>query len=197
MFVYSIENKLNGKIYIGKTINSTKRWITHKSVAKGGKTKYPEKYFALHAAMTKYGVDSFEFNLIEYCADNLLANEAEKYWISYLKEFGIKLYNETLGGDGATPGIKFTEEHKKKISDSRKGFKASLETKLNMSKARKLEFAGEKNNKAKMTEFTVREIKSLYKTGKYTHRSLGKLFGLTHGTIGKIISGKLWSHINT
>jgi group I intron endonuclease len=197
MFVYSIENKLNGKIYIGKTINYTKRWITHKSVAKGGKAKYPEKYFALHTAITKYGSNNFEFNLIEHCADNISANESEKYWISYLKEFGIKLYNETLGGDGATPGIKFTEEHKKKISESRKGYKASIESRINMSKARKLEFAGEKNNKAKMTEATVREIKSLYKTGKYTHRSLGKLFGLTHGTIGKIISGKLWPHINT
>jgi group I intron endonuclease len=186
---------INGKIYVGKTVEPGIRWTTHKSIAKGGKDKYPEKYFAIHAAISKYGSDNFIFNVAEYYHNNDSLNEAEKYWIANLKEHGVLLYNETSGGDGATPGIKFTEEHKRKISEARMGYKASIEARANMSKARKYEFAGIKNNKAKINEVIVKEIRLLYATGNYTHRVLAKMFNLTHATVGKIIRYELWSHI--
>lgn len=195
MFIYFIENKFNGKIYVGKATNPNKRWTTHKSVARGGKNRYPEKFFAIHAAIAKYGSDNFIFISSEYYPTNEALNEAEKYWILYLKESGLSLYNETLGGDGASPGMKFSEEHKQKISEARKGYKATDEARANMSKARKLEFAGIKNNKAKIIESSVKEIRLLYATGKYTHRTLAKMFNLTHATIGKIIRYDLWPHI--
>jgi len=193
-FIYVLR-LTGGKFYVGKTINPQTRWISHKIVARGGKDKYPEKNFAIHAALAKYGFQNFSFNLIEYHSTNESANEAEKYWISYLKESGMILYNETLGGDGASPGIKFTEEHKNKISQAHIGRKATPEARANMSKSKKFKFAGVKNNKAKINEFIVKEIRSLYGTGKYTHRQLATLFNLTHSTIGKIIRYELWPHI--
>ncbi|GIN22525.1 hypothetical protein J1TS3_36590 [Siminovitchia fordii] len=36
------------------------------------------------------------------------------------------------------------------------------------------------------------EIRELYKTGKYTHRSLGELYGLGKSQIGYIINNKRW-----
>lgn len=194
--LYFIENKVNGKIYVGKTVEPNKRWATHKSVARGGKDKYPDKFFAVHAAMAKYGTDNFVFNLAEYHPTDETLCESEKYWISYLKEQGIGLYNETPGGDGIAPGTKFTDEHKRRISMARQGYKATIESRSNMSKARKLEFAGEKNNKAKVNESIVKEIRELYATGKYSHRALAKMFNLTHATIGKIIRKELWPHVS-
>jgi group I intron endonuclease len=193
--IYFIENRLNGKIYVGKAIDPKKRWRTHRCVANKGKEKYPNKYFAVHAAISKYGSDNFSFVIIERCRNNHEANQAERDWISCLKGLGVLLYNETEGGDGSSPGVKFTEEHKKRISVAKLGKKASPEARMNMSKARKLEFAGEKNNKVKINEDTVRLIRCMYATGQHTHRQLASMFGLTHATIGKIVRRELWAHI--
>lgn len=196
VFIYFIENRLNGKIYVGKAVDPKKRWRTHRCVASKGKEKYPNKYFAIHAAIAKYGVSNFSFRVIECCSNNIQANSAEMDWISCLKNLGVFLYNETEGGDGATPGVKFTEEHKKNISKSKLGKKASPEARVNMSEARKLEFAGEKNNKAKIQANTAIQIRKLYSTGEYTHRQLAIVFNLTHATVGKIIRRELWAHID-
>lgn len=45
IFIYFIENKINGKIYVGKTTDPISRWKTHKSVSRQGKQKYPNKYY--------------------------------------------------------------------------------------------------------------------------------------------------------
>jgi hypothetical protein len=52
---------------------------------------------------------------------------------------------------------------------------------------------GEHTGSAKLTYDKVRQIKELYKTGKYSHRKLAKMFGvLAHVTIGKILRGERW-----
>lgn len=195
IFIYFIENRINGKIYVGKAVKPTKRWTTHKTIARGGKEKYTNKYYAIHAAISKYGVSNFIFSVSEYYSTDDEVNEAEKYWISYLKQSGVSLYNETEGGDGMSFGMKLTEEQRNKISKSKLGKKATDEAKKNMSAARKFEFAGEKNNKAKLTEEKVKELRNLYSSGGYTHRSIAKLFNITVGTATKIINLQLWSHI--
>jgi group I intron endonuclease len=194
-FIYFIENKITDKIYVGKTIDPNRRWIVHKNIAKGGKAKQPNKFSAIHAAIVKYGVDNFMFNVAECYPTNDAACEAEKYWISYLRNCGLSLYNETDGGDGVSPGTIFTEQRRRNISLSKLGKKASPEARLNMSRARKLEFAGEKNNKSKITEDAVKKLRELYSSGEYTYRGLAKIFNLTHATVGKIITYKLWPHV--
>jgi group I intron endonuclease len=194
-FIYFIQNRLNGKIYVGKTVSPKTRWGAHKNISKQGKEKCPGKFFAIHASIKKYGADNFVFDIIENHSTNEEANEAEIFWISYLTNLGVSLYNETKGGDGATPGVKFTEEHKKNISISKTGVKASVETRLNMSRARKFEFAGEKNNKAKITEKIVKEIRYLYGLGNYTYAQLGIIYGLSRANVGKIIRYELWAHV--
>lgn len=51
-------------------------------------------------------------------------------------------------------------------------------------------FSGENAGCAKLTNKQVDEIRELYKTGNYTHRSLGKLYNINHGTITKIINNQ-------
>jgi group I intron endonuclease len=117
-FIYTYENKLNGKVYVGKSGDIEERIKEHLYYAKV-KEKAANHYQALHKAMNKYGVENFEFNIVQYCEDNKDASQWEIYWIAYLKEQGVKLYNISSGGEGSPRP--HSEETKKKISKALKG----------------------------------------------------------------------------
>lgn len=90
MGIYKITNLINGKVYIGQSINIERRWQEHLYQSSGcSLLKY-----ALH----KYGVDNFSFEVIEECRQEEL-NEKEKLWIQYYDSFNNG-YNLTLGGGG-------------------------------------------------------------------------------------------------
>lgn len=92
-YIYLIENKINGKKYIGKTYNSiAQRWNEHKRESKRSIHR------PLYKAMNKYGIENFEIKEIEYC-DN--CEEREQYWIKIYNTYENG-YNATLGGDGKT-----------------------------------------------------------------------------------------------
>ena len=55
--------------------------------------------------------------------------------------------------------------------------------------------AGEKNTQAKLTEKDVLKIVRLYKTGKYTYRSLALLFGVHWCGVSNIFNGHCWSYL--
>lgn len=46
----------------------------------------------------------------------------------------------------------------------------------------------------KLTRKEVLEIRELYKSGKYTHKRLGELFGVTKTNIGYIVRNIIWNH---
>ena len=95
-YIYHITNKLNGKKYIGKTIDLEHRLADHFSRLKANK-HHSQK---LQRAYNKYGQDNFEisYNIVEFETDENLSLmeilEIEKY-DSYNNG-----YNETLGGEG-------------------------------------------------------------------------------------------------
>lgn len=94
--IYKIENKINGKVYIGLSKHIKQRWWEHKNSL--NKNKHPNLH--LQAAWNKYGKDNFNFKILEKCKKELL-NEKEMYWINYYKSYDRKFgYNETLGGEG-------------------------------------------------------------------------------------------------
>lgn len=94
-YIYKITNKINGKVYIGKTLNSIqKRWREHLIDSKKRRCeKRP-----LYSAINKYGEENFEIEQIEECSYDIL-NERECYWIEYFGSFKNG-YNATVGGDG-------------------------------------------------------------------------------------------------
>jgi len=53
---------------------------------------------------------------------------------------------------------------------------------------------GETNPKAKLTSKDVREIVSAADSGR-SHSEVAKMFGITSGNVGAILSGRSWSHI--
>lgn len=100
-YIYKITNKINGKVYIGKTMHTVeKRWRQHCHNYKRRKTeKRP-----LYSAMNKYGVENFTIEEIEEC-DHVNLNEREKYWIQHFNSYRNG-YNATIGGDG-TPYVDY------------------------------------------------------------------------------------------
>ena len=132
--IYKIINNINGKLYIGKTINLKQRWYKHCYLARKGEIK---KH--LYAAMRKYGIDNFSIETIEECDDDL-ADEHEKYWIRYYnttdKDNG---YNCTFGGEGGNTWELNTHKEKTSalLSINAKKQIWTEERKANLSKALK------------------------------------------------------------
>lgn len=92
-YIYQIINKVNGKIYVGKTnFSIEKRFKQHCHDAfQPRNEKRP-----LYAAMRKYGVENFYVELIEETSEPEIR---EVYWIEKLMSFKTG-YNATRGGDG-------------------------------------------------------------------------------------------------
>lgn len=93
-YIYKIINKINNKIYIGKTTQSIEdRFNQHKNKSKKLNTH-------LYNAIRKYGISHFQIKIVEEC-DSLQLDEKEKYWIKYYNSTNPKIgYNMTLGGEG-------------------------------------------------------------------------------------------------
>jgi len=92
--IYLITNLRNGKRYVGFTGNPTSRWADHRCAAKSGAG------YALHSAIRKYGVDAFDFRVIDQHHNRtFLLEVAEQLWIEFYAA-GHGMYNETRGGQG-------------------------------------------------------------------------------------------------
>lgn len=89
--IYLITNKVNGKKYVGQSIDIEERWKSH--IWESKKSEY-----IIHRAMRKYGIDNFDFSILEECSVDKL-NEREIYWISELDTYNNG-YNMTIGGEG-------------------------------------------------------------------------------------------------
>ena len=97
--IYKIENKVNGKLYIGLSINIKERWIAHKVQLR----KNIHYNSHLQASWNKYGEDSFIFSILEHCEVDKLSNR-EKYYIDLYDTYNNG-YNMTPGGENGTTGI--------------------------------------------------------------------------------------------
>ena len=95
--IYKITNLINGKIYIGQSIQIEERWKKHRIDAFNPKVKNKYKSH-LYSSIRKYGIDNFLFEIIEETEQENL-DIRERYWIQYYNttnpEFG---YNLTTGG---------------------------------------------------------------------------------------------------
>lgn len=105
-YIYKITNKLNQKVYIGKTLRDPKiRWREHIE-----DSRHP--YLPLQRAFNKYGIEAFEFTVLEQINNDSLLNEREKYYINKFNSYK-KGYNATIGGDGGTTHLLSDSERKK------------------------------------------------------------------------------------
>ena len=181
--IYKATNKTNGKCYVGQTIKSlNKRKYYHNWDSKRHNHKFA-------CAIKKYGIDGFNWEVI--CEDILEKHldEYEVFYIDFYSSFRMG-YNCSEGGK-AHRGYKHTDKTRRKISKALKGKKRTEEHCKNLSKNHS-DVSGEKHPQAKLTWEKVAEIREKYKTRKYTHKQLGKEYGVDPANIFYIINNKTW-----
>lgn len=98
--IYCITNTVNGKKYVGKTVqNLEDRWDDHVALARTGRKIY------FMNAIRKYGPDAFEKSILETIEDEELLSDAERKWILELNTTDHMVgYNSTFGGEGFSTG---------------------------------------------------------------------------------------------
>lgn len=115
--VYKLTNKVNGKTYIGKSVNLKKRFADYRGDIKKGKKRF------ILDAIRKYGWEGFKLEIIELYPGKISNDfllERERFW--------IRIYGSLKRGVGYNlceysrdrTGIPLSEEHKRKIGESNK-----------------------------------------------------------------------------
>lgn len=110
MIIYQLLNTVNGKSYIGQTIQTVMdRVYRHRSSTSKS---------AVSNAIKKYGFENFEVISLQECATQEELNAAEEYWVKKLDTLSPNGYN--LKDGGGSKG-KATAEAKLKMSIAHKG----------------------------------------------------------------------------
>jgi len=131
--IYGFRNSINGKWYIGQSVNIKERIRAHKAALNS--SYHNNEHFL--RAWKKYGESSFDVLILEECNQDML-DKRETAWIGYYKsnirEFG---YNLLSGGGNLK---RHSDESKRKLSiklKGRKGKPLSEETKRKLSQINK------------------------------------------------------------
>lgn len=126
VYVYCVDNLVNGKQYTGTAVDYGRRWCEHKS-GHGSKI--------LKAAFQKYGINNFNFEVIELLPENE-AKELEMLMIEIFRTQSPCGYNITLGGEG-TVGFRPSKETRQKMSQSRMGVRNGMYGKSHSTETKK------------------------------------------------------------
>lgn len=110
--VYRIKNILNDKVYVGSSVNISKRWNWH--LTRLNAVRHHNK--KLQRSWSKHGSRAFVFEIINICSPEMLLIR-EQFWIDKLKTVSSG-YN-ILPIAGSALGRKHSEETKQKLRDSR------------------------------------------------------------------------------
>lgn len=105
-------NMVNGKEYIGQTINSLEQ--RKREHIRRSSLNNDNLYF--HNALRKYGADSFEWGVLDGCNTIERLNELEVFYIGFYNTFDNG-YNLTEGGNNSI----CSEETKRKLSIAQRG----------------------------------------------------------------------------
>lgn len=100
-FIYKITNTINGKYYIGQTIQNVKERFYQHCATKCSKAV---SNMAIHRAIKKYGKSNFTVEVIEEI-DSANLNDRERYWIKYYNSYNNG-YNSTKGGQDGCKSFK-------------------------------------------------------------------------------------------
>lgn len=117
--IYKIENKINGKVYIGQSVDVYRRLKKHIWEIENNNS-------VLYRAFKKYGIENFTYELIEECS----IEELDKREIFYIQKYnsyvGIENsngYNLNTGG-GVNRGWNPTEENRSNFRNANLGGKS-------------------------------------------------------------------------
>jgi len=128
VYVYRVTCRDTAKVYVGKTKQKlARRWFQHRRDAAKGRP------FALHAAIRKYGEESFSIEPLERMTTEAGAYRAERLWIEQLNCLAPHGYNLDAGGRGLSgpsdeTKARMSTSAKKKYADKPELREAAAET---------------------------------------------------------------------
>lgn len=163
-WIYAIENKVNGKMYIGLTRDIKDRWYRHKRYLR--LNEHVNEH--LQNSYNKHGRKKFKFKIIEKGIPVEELGQKEKFYINKFDTFKNG-YNGTTGGE---KNYSMSEESKEKLRQA---------------------FTGEKSSTNKITPEEGVEIFNKYHSSKLTYLDLAEEHDLCHFTISNIVTCKHWS----
>lgn len=211
-FIYKITNTVNEKVYIGQTNNPSLRWSQHKSNA-----KYNRGQQVITRALTKYGADVFEFEVIVTCKTQKDVDFLEEQVIQqYDSRNPEKGYNVDRGGNtsprtpeigkkisaalkehyethnGWLKGQTLSEEWKKNISEASMG-KDGTNTGKSFDNEWKVAMSKSQAgvpqiSRRRFSEEIEKEICRLYIEEEKSMYALGKKFNCQRNTVADILS---------
>jgi group I intron endonuclease len=160
-----IRNKINGKAYVGQTIQSLEdRLRHHLSPSSGCK--------AIKSAISKYGIENFEIQELAKVENISELNTMEIKYINELNTIAPNGYNLKSGGSRPT----YSEDARKRMSEAQKRNPRKY-TKKEL-KARSIRFSG-KGNPNYGKKFSKEHLENMSKSHK------GLLAGSKHPMYGK------------
>jgi group I intron endonuclease len=133
--VYFIKNTVNGKCYVGSSVDIKKRWGTHKLALRNG--SHHSKH--LQRAWDKYGESAFEFGFCELCSTASSLTNVEQQWLDRIGHYNVsrkadrprppemtpeirqRISAALKGRVGTMKGKKHTEHARARMSEERKG----------------------------------------------------------------------------
>jgi len=138
--IYAIINKINGKCYVGKSINIERRFTHHRHHLNKKDRSVRQTNRHLFDSVKKYGIDSFSFEIVESfdAINECLISERELFWMDFfMSTSGNAGYN--LRRDSSTGMIihpstrKILSENNKGVNNPNYGNKWSEDKKKRMS----------------------------------------------------------------
>lgn len=98
--IYQIKNLINGKCYVGQSVDVESRWTDHEYTVNN--KKLLAYHYPLYRAMRKYGRNNFYFSVLEEVemTDDLTTREL--YWFDQLQPE----YNQIIPGDNISTARK-------------------------------------------------------------------------------------------
>ena len=122
--IYQIINKINGKRYIGSSVDIKKRWTQHRCDLKG--KRHSNRH--LQRSWNKYGKSNFKFEIVCICSKGNLVDYEQLFIDKLNPEYNIsdRAYrgNGLSGKNHPRYGVHLSNETKRKISRSSKGRKS-------------------------------------------------------------------------
>lgn len=201
--VYKIYNVVNHKFYIGSSLDIKFRFSRHKRELNNNRHNNPK----LQRAWNKYGGDAFEFIILQPYIDAESVLDAEQILLDdAFKNHRNMIYNIARNSRAPMTGIEspnkgktFTDETRRKMSESHKGKispnkgnKFSEEVKKKMSIDRKGKVSGERNPMTKFNKELVDKIREMYLCGEFSQTEISRFFGVSRVHVTNIVNNKRW-----